>query len=317
MIQILYQVPQFPENAKTYSYRAPMPIRRACPTVGPPFALSESETWNCNLCGADQEFFIPYLRGDIIPFQTNFADNYNANPAVLNAGIKSLTAADWYVIIELQDGTGTTVSDLANVFCSAYYVGYDQMFGSIQTWFVNTGLFPISLKCWRLKITYLKINQLTTLVETERVLFTEYYKELICSDSVSITSSYSAFDCYSNNYNVIENSLGVGTNETYYNFLRLEGEVEFIARNEEVLIQTDRNKVIRKRLTKVYRISTSLIAPFYAKMLDRAFAGKDVFVDNLKYMNFTFDKSNEASRMWAVTPQFEEECNVDNRGCGL
>jgi len=76
MLQIVYTVPMTAEDAKTYSYRAAVPIRRACPVVAPPFALSEADTWNCNLCGADMPFFAPFLRGDIMPLQTNFADAF-------------------------------------------------------------------------------------------------------------------------------------------------------------------------------------------------------------------------------------------------
>lgn len=318
MIQIIYPVPQVPEDARSYSYRAPMPIRRACPIVAPPFLLNEGDAWNCTLCGADQEFFIPYLYGDILPFQTNFADNYNTNPAVLNAGIKTTVSADWYVVIELQDGSGTTISDLADTFCSTYYVAYSEQYGSVQNFFVNTGLFPLGLKCWRLKITYLKVNQITSLVETERVIYTEYHKEANeCSSYVAIQSVYDTVDCSGNIYTLLENSLGVDTTTTYYNFLRFEGSVEFIGRSSEVTIETDRNKVIQQQLTKIFNVGAALIAPYFADMLHRVVSGSTVTVDGTEYKNFTFDKNNDASRMWVALLQFEEVCRVDNRGCNL
>lgn len=318
MLQIIYPVPLALEDAKTYSYRQKVPIRRACPVVAPPFALNESDTWNCNLCGADMPFFIPFLRGDIIPLQTNFADNFNTDPENPTYGIRSTGAADWYVMIELQDSTGSTISSQVDTFADVHYVAYSQKWGAVQTWFVNTGYFPTTLKCWRLKITYYYYDQISASKQIERVLYSEYYKEFTnCGPTIVIESTYEGADCYGNIYDTFAETTGVGGINPYYNSIRIEGEIEFTGNDENADITTDYGKVLRRTITSNYRINSGIVAPFFARMLDRVVRGSVVTINGEQYKNFTFEKNNDASRMWVVDLQFTKDCILDNRGCNL
>jgi hypothetical protein len=317
MLQIIYPVVSVLEDARTYSYRQKVPIRRECPVVAPPFALSEADTWNCNLCGADMPFYIPYLVGDILPLQTNFVDNYNSdreNPAY---GFKSGLSMDWYVMVELQDKDGVTVANNIETFCDTYYVGYSQQYGSVQTWFVNTGLLPVSLKCWRLKITYYYYDTVSASKQVERVLYSEYYRLFEeCTETTVIESVYDGKDCYGNIYDAIPTTLGANV-LPYYNFIRIEGEIELIGTDENVETQTDFGKVLRRTIIENYRIQSGIVAPYFARMLDRVVRGSVVTINGTQYKNFSFSKNNEASRMWVVSLDFTKECTLDNRGCNL
>jgi len=318
MLQIVYTVPMVAEDAKTYSYRAAVPLRRVCPVIAPPFVLNESDTWNCNLCGADMPFFAPFLRGDIIPLQTNFADTFNTDPSNPTYGFSTSISAYFYVMVELQDASGVTISSFVDTFADTYYVGYSEKWGSVQTWFVNTGYFPTTLKCWRLKVTYYTFDQITLLKTVERVLFTEYYREYDnCGPTVLIESSYSGMDCYGNIYDLFAVSVGAGTTQPYYNSIRIEGEVEFTGNDENADITTDLGKVVRKTILSNYRINSGLAAPYFARMLDRVVRGSSVTIDGVEYKNWTFGKNNDASRMWIIDLTFEKECRLDSRNCNL
>jgi hypothetical protein len=317
LINITYPVPYVAETALTYSYRQKLPIKRPCPLISPNFLLNESDSWNCNLCGADKPFFMPFQRGDIIPFQTNFADTFNTNPEVINYGFKDSLSADWYVMIELQDENGAILSSFIDTFCSEYNVAFSDLYGSVQTWFLNTALFPISLTCFRLKVTYYTFNQVTLLKEIERVIFTEYYRKIIdCEKYIGISSIYDTIDCYGNIYSQFENYLGT-SNSTYYNFVRIEGEVEFMGNNENIEVETDRGIILRKEIISEYQVKGGIIAPYFARLIDSAIRGKNVTISGISYDTFSFGKNNDSSREWLVFLTMQNSCTIDNRNCTL
>ena len=317
-INLTYPVVYTPEVALTYSYRQRLPLRIVCPTLPPPFIFNEGDSWNCNLCGADKPFFIPFLRGDIFPLQTVFPDNFNTNPSVIASGFKDSLAADWYVMVELQDESGTTISSFIDTFCSEYNVSYTPEFGSVQTWFVNTGLLPLSLNCFRFKITYYFYNQVTALKEVERVIYTEYFRKIEdCERYSAISSTYDTIDCYGNLYTEPQNYLGT-SNTAYYNFLRLEGEVEYTGSSVNNEVETDRGIVLRKQIIEDYQLRGGIVAPYFARMIDRAVLGKTVLVDGVQYENFSFSKNNDLSREWVIFLNFQKlPCTIDTRNCTL
>lgn len=317
---IVYPVPKVPESAQTYSFRLKLPLRRDCPLLDPIFILNEGDSWNCNLCGADKPFFVPFFTGDFIPFQTSFPDNFNTDPSIINAGFKDSannSPGDYYVIVELQDESGATVSDLIDTFSDEYYVAYSDEFGSVQTWFLNTAILPMSLKCWRLKVTYYKYNQITMMPEIERVIFTEYFRLVEnCDDYVTITSSYSKVDCYGNIYATFDNFFGT-SNPSYYSFARLEGEVLYLGSSQDVQTETDRGQILRRDIIRNYQLKGGIVAPFYGEIIDKTVNGDTVIIGNEEYENFSFGKNNEESREWVIDMTMNRTCELDSRNCSL
>ena len=317
-INIIYPVVYVPQEALTYSFRQKLPIRINCATNQPPFLLNEGDSWNCNLCGADKPFFIPFLIGDIIPLQTQYPDNYNTDPAIINFGFKDTLAADWYVEVELQDANGATISSFIDVFCTDYWVSHSADVGSLQTWFINTALLPSFLECFRLKITYYFFNQITALKEVERVIYTEYYQKVKdCERYSVITSDYDTSDCYGGIYTSPLNYLGT-SNIAYYNFIRLEGENERQGNEENIEVETDRGVILRRQIIENWNFKGGIIAPFFADMIERTLRGKNVYVNFKKFSNFSFAKNNDASREWVVNITMQnDECKIDSRNCNL
>lgn len=320
MFNIIYTVPKVPQSALTYAYRAKLPIRRTCPILPPVFILNEGDGWACNLCGADQNYKIPYKRGNIIPFQTTFADNRNAQPDVLVYGFKdTFNQTDYFVQVEVLDQDGNVVFDLVDLFCDDYYVAHSDEFGSVQTWFLNTSYLPVSLKCWRLKVSFYKWNQISLVQELERVIFTEYFEEVIdCNkEFVAITSTYDSVDCNGSIYSQFSNFLGTTTNPAFYNFLLVEGQAEFIGSETNVESEADTGKILKREKVDNFQLNGTLVAPFYAKMLDTVVSGNTVLIDDIEYKNFSFGKNNDSSRNWVLSLTFNQSCFLDGRDCNL
>lgn len=311
---ITYPVVYTPENSLTYSFRQAVPIRYVCADLPPGFLSSDLDAWNCNLCGSDSEFYAPYERGDVIPFQTQFTDNYNNPESVITAGFQTNFSATHYVMVELYDCCGNLISDKIDDFCEVFWVGYSVKTGSLQTWFVNTGLFPIDLDCFRLKITYYKDSASPTI---ERVLYTEYFKQVedcgSFTDTALIESTYADFDCNGNYYNTVDNFLGT-LNTAYYNSMRVSGTVEFFGESESVT-ENDRNVVISKDITENYGIISGIVPPYFIKRLAQTVRGNAVTVDGVQYQNFNYDAKPEDSRMFLLDLTFNKKCRLDNKRC--
>ena len=312
-----YPVSYTPEISRTYSFRQPVPIRYSCPILPPNLMQNETDAWNCNLCGSDLPFYIPYVEGDVIPFQTQVTDLYNQPNDVLVAGFQTSTSSTHYVVVSLYDCCGNLVSDFIDDFSDSYHVGQSLSTGSIQTWFVNTGLFPSDLDCFRLRIEYFKINQITLDPETDKVLWTEYYKEVegcgSLNDTSLIYSTYANYDCNGNFYGTLTNYLG-SNNTPFYNSLRIFGTVEFFG-DTEAIVENDRNVVISKDITENYGIISGAVPPFYIKLLQQAVRGNYVTVDAVQYQNFRYDSKPEDNRMFLLDLTFDKRCRLDNKQC--
>lgn len=312
-----YPITYTPEISRTYSFRQPVPIRYACPILPGNLMQDFRDAWNCNLCGSDLPFYIPYVEGDIIPFQTQVTDLYNQPNDVLVAGFFTTTSTSHYVQVSLYDCCGNEISKYIDVFSDSYHVGQSLATGSIQTFFVNTGLFPVGLDCFRLRIEYFKINQITLEPETDKVLWTEYYKEVEgcgnLNDTSLIYSTYANYDCNGNFYGTLTNYLG-SNNTPFYNSLRIFGTVEFFG-DTEAIVENDRNVVISKDITENYGIISGAVPPFYIKLLQQAVRGNYVTVDGVQYQNFRYDSKPDDNRMFLLDLTFDKRCRLDNKQC--
>lgn len=317
MAVVIYPVVGGSLSANSYSRRAAVPIRYACPTLPPNYISDSTEGWNCNLCGSQKLFYQPYIKGDILPFQTQFADDYN-NPAdVLTASFYgNAFPVNYYVLVELLDGNGATVTNIIEQFCDEYWVGYSTKTGSVQTWFVNTGLFPTALKCWSLKITYYRINQTSGLPEVQRSIYTQEFRELDdCVDSVKIKSFYPNSDCNGNVYSEFSNTLGIGSTP-YYNFLRIIGAVEFMGETVETTTN-DRGTVINQTITENYSVFSGMIPEYYYKRVSQSVRGSRVFINDVQYETFTLSEKSDGDSMFPLDLDMTKKCRLDNKICNF
>lgn len=313
---IQYPVTYFNESSLTNTFRSKIPIRYPCPELPPDFIYDEADSWNCNLCGSDLPFFTPYISGDVIPFQTRFVDNYNQPQSILTTGFRTSLGGPYFVMVEVIDCCDNVISKFVDEFCDEFYIGYSIETGSIQTFFINTGL--INVNCFKLRITFQKIDPITSLPVIDRIIYSEYFKEISeCgyNETVLIESTYSQFDCNGLFYGQLTNVLGVG-NSPYYNSIRLFGNVEFTGDSESVT-ENDRNIIISKTITKNYKVISSVYPPYYVKKLSQTVRGNNVTVNGISYQNYTYDQKPDDSRMFAIDLSFDNICRIDNRKCDI
>lgn len=315
MSTIIYPVPYIPADALSYAFQKQVPIKYPCPILTGGLYTNPNDLWNCNRCGSSAEFYAPFERGDIIPFQTNFADNYNSPNSVLTAGIKgNISPVNYYVEIELQDGNGTAISTNADDFCSDYYVAYSDETGSIQTWYINTGLFPANLKCFKIKITYYRLT--SGIPTIERVIYSDEFREnTSCRNTVLIQSTYSDSDCFGNFYGISNNYFGTN-NIPFYNSIRLFGDVEFVGEDDETETN-DRGIVIKRTIRERYQIESGLYPAYFVKRISQTVRGNAIFVDAVEYKNFVYPDKLDGTKMFGIDLTFEKECILDNRKCNF
>jgi hypothetical protein len=313
MQTIAYPQTPLSESALTHSRRAPVPLRFACGLIVPDFIEDEADGWNCNLCGSDRLFYAPYVKGDIIPFQTQFADNYNPNIQNPANGIKSiLDPTNHYVIVELLDGNGVTISDSVNTFAPNFWVGWDSRVGSLQTWFVDTDMVPTS--CWRLKVTYIKRDEFGV-PTVERIIYSEEYKEIQdCEQAVKIESIYAQSDCNGNWYQLPTVRRGVGS-LAYYNSMRIFGTVEYLGETESTE-ENDRGVVTERTITKNYRVSSLRVPPYFVQRLAQTIRGLQPTVEGEVYKNFSFGQKSDGN-MFNLDLTFDSECRIFNKNCNF
>lgn len=316
-MDILYNVTYTPENSLTYSFRQPVPIRYVCPPLPPEFIFESQDAWNCNLCGSDVEFFAPYLRGDIIPFQTRFADEYNQPNNVLSAGFLNSVGTDWFIRVSIVDCCDVVYSKFIDEFCETWWVGQSTGTGSVQTWFVNTGLLPTDLTCWRLVIDLFKKDADGNVIP-DITIYTQYFKEIPeCgfTQNALIESTYADFDCNGNYYGTLQNYFGP-SNTPYFNSMRIWGEVEWIGSSESATLN-DRNVVVNKTITENYKIISGVYPPYFIRKLEQTVRGNSVTVDGDVYQNFDYDQKSDESRMFAIDLTFDKKCLIDNNRCDI
>jgi hypothetical protein len=312
---ITYPITPISENARTYTRRAAVPLRFDCGELLPDFLPDDTDRWNCNLCGSDKTFRAPYVKGDIIPFQTQFGDSFNANPQAPTAGFKTVfNPTNNYVRVALIDGNGNIITDDLNEFSTSFWVGFHPSVGSLQTFFVDTSMLPDGVDCFRLRVTYLKKNEFGATV-LDRVIFSEEYKEVgVCENTVLIESIYPNTDCNGNFYGLPTASVGQNI-QPYYNSMRIFGEVEFLGETEATE-ENDRGTVTQRTITRNYRVSSLSVPPYFIKRLSQAIRGQSPNVDGQTYKNFAFD-SKQQGRMFQLNLTFDSECRLNNKNCNF
>ncbi|MDH3771117.1 MAG: hypothetical protein OET79_09065 [Nitrospirota bacterium] len=292
-----------------------MPTRRDCPPLPPPFMYNEGDAWNCNLCGSDMCFFIPYKSGDVFSFALNLPDEVNTPGDNIVAGWKTTAGGAWYVSAAIVGGdSGAVISDNIDEFSSAYFVAYTEAAGSVQNFSIDTAA-PIfdDLDCFKIRLKYRRILD-GGLYEETATVWSEPFKALqSCEESVAFVAS--AATCGGAVVSSYTNFLGTG-GEAPATFIRVPGAVEFIGADIEETT-TDRGIIIKKKKIENYEITAGIVAPYFAKMIcGAAMSSESDFAGLQNIVNFTgISKNNNESKNFVLTLQFSTECEANLFGC--
>jgi len=178
------------------------------------------EDWNCNKCQADPKAFMPWVQGDVIDFQTNFADYHHADETAPTDPFAPLAAIDVATSYRAIIHYAATQEDVLANFASASIVAWDGEH-SYQIVRVDTALTLFdTIDCWQIEIQAL--NAIGVAVDSVRSQV--FQKDFNCEgSSVLLSSKYSKYDCFGNYYG--DPVAYVGDNIVYNNRLRFWGLV--------------------------------------------------------------------------------------------
>lgn len=318
-----YTLPNAPFAFRSRTVTGALPLIVQCLTTQmPPFTASSlGELWNCQRCGLEPEYKTPWLRGDIIPIQLNLRDLRN-NTGYAQGWRDSVNTVfgGWYVQAQILAGDCTTVIyDFVDQFCSDWWVARSNIFGDVQTLFIDTNLMPIGLEVFQVKIS-LRAATGNTIIET---YYSELYELTQCEDTILVEAYEPTQDCLMHDYRVptqFVHTFANGTNPlgytptAYWNAFRYYGEITRIGFRNEVT-ENDNGIRIKSRRIDVSELRlTKPIPPEFARILAAQTRAETTLIDGERFVNFAdFDQGQpNIGRMFL--PEIEAQKICDS-GC--
>jgi hypothetical protein len=315
-MSIIYQYPQGPPavvDSLQFAYRVKLPIRRLCPDLPPPFLVDPGASFNCQNCGSEGCFYIPFLVGDVFGFRLNLPDEFNTDPSELLAGWKTTAGDPWYVSASIiEEPGGAILADNIDLFSAAYFVAYSDAGGSFQDFTIDTAsdIFE-GVSCFSIKLTYRRIIS-GGAIETAAEIYSEPFKlwDICDGDTAEITAARSSFCTAAGLSGILDNYLGTGP-EPSRPFIRVPGGVDWIGSDIEE--ETTSAGVITKK-TKIekYEIKAGAVAPFFARWICETMIGGERSIDGLTGIrDFAgVTKDNEENSYFLPSLSFARYCNI-------
>lgn len=291
----------------------------------------DESLWNCNLCGNDMPFWIPFTDGDTFdfqfqqPFYSTFCDKAFF-PENLITG--ATTAAVSYEIHLCCDDSILNLTELMHInIVEEQYVGE-----FIQTEYngVNTS-YPIQMVRFNLEAIkdYIELldkepcfyfvfrfpKESTCLPEPEEyVFYSEPFKYRKCDVFpyiYNIESKYTYRDCFGNYYgNNFTSGLSGSNPFVYSNRIRVPGSFEQLSFNiAKEKIETSL-KTTATQICENWLLRTTHLPKAFAKFVVAVLGGKDVLIDGIEYQ-----VEGEISRNNETGNQFYLEIPAQNCDC--
>lgn len=264
-------VPETPliVDLKSKIARAPLPIKRTCPDLCPPFNFPK---WENIRCENEQNFCIPFLPGDIIPIQTALQDLLNPDPNAPAVGWSTAAGGgiNGYVGLQILDSSGAVVIDNITGAAAEYWTSYGPD-GILQTAFIDTDL--VGLDNFSIRINQYAPGELEPVAVVE--------SEPFClAKDCTILIEGSGFSCCGNSFFAPANYIGT-SNKAFYYSARVDGWIKLIGM-EKSHVLSDSGAVVSTKIEKSYRLETFIIPPYYAQLLFYALSGT-VEIAGLKF----------------------------------
>jgi hypothetical protein len=289
------------------------------------------DSWNCNLCGNDSPFWIPFRQNDKFMFQfqqpvTDPATNgwFNGTPGAVASfnikpccEIKDPPVIDWTeyfddIVTRSFVGTFefTTIDqntietqiqqiefDLYQIYLILIANGYDGCF-AFEFNFATSGTFPEP--------------------DVVQTYCSEPFKIDSCSSDLSsvFESYFSKFDCFGYYYG--ENFIS-STDPTFpfRNRIRIPGSFEQTNFQVSKNVIESTRRAVSSQLCETWTFNSFALPPRMAKIFANILTGANVAVDSLPF-TFTGEipKNNEISTRWFVSANFENcDCNHQLTSC--
>lgn len=280
---------------------------------------TEADLWCKNLCGNDEPYYNPFIKGDKIYVQ-----------------YKSDNSELWKVLVKIYDGS--TNEQIASDGLVTTQAGKDDNGNSYLNLLIDTTDMPVS--CWYYKVilfdcdvdvpTYEAcVNAALANGDSEEVaeyncsvtlcgagvseIISEPYKEVTCEKTILITGSYKTFDCNGNYYGDLQ--VGDTTEANIYKSeIRVPGEIFKEKYNfQQTIVENEKQRSLQ---LAGYRLLTYKLPPYVVDKMAVCFNSKTTTIDGTVCENFQeMAKNNEDGQMWIINSTFTSHCDEINFVC--
>lgn len=305
--------------------------------VGNGLVLCEcSDSWNCNLCGNDTPFFVPFVQGDLYTFQFQQPIKVKQNPGEPGLGwtypgleIPFDEGVCSFEIYSCCNDEPLRVSEieLFNAIVSNAFVGtFEQTSYNgesttvpIQQLQLDLGVILEYLQsqgiegdCFYFKFCF--ATRADALPRGEQICFcSEPFKLVACEQkgqSVVVSSIYGNQDCFGFYYGT-QATANWGQVFQYENTIRVPAAFEQTNfQLTKTIIETS-NKTTGSQVCENWALNSYGLPQRFVKLLATIFAGANVQVDGVEYqIQGEISKNNEIGARWFIEQNFEHcECS--------
>ena len=302
-------------------------------------SCNEQQSWNCNLCGNDMPFWIPFTDGDTFDFQfqqlfTSVQCEHAFYPAnLISAGDEA--AISFEIRLCCDDTVFELTKPMLDSIIEQSYVG-----GFLEQAPGDAYVTPIQMIRFNLQA----IREFMVLADIDPCFYfvfdfplveglcfpdaygdkTTFYSEPFKYDTCpkfpyiyTIESKYSFKDCYDNYYgdsfvglNVEGTYFSIGTPFVYSNAVHVPGSFEHDAFTITKEIINSSLKATASQICENWILKTTHLPSGFAKLVMSVLGGKEVLVDGVEYqVQGEFSRNNETGN------QFYLEIPMQNCNC--
>jgi hypothetical protein len=275
------------------------------------------DSWNCNLCGNDLPFWIPYQEGDYIDFQFQQPDEVTGVECMnswLPANLLSPTntAFATFEILTCCDDTPLELTEIMfDIVAPNRYVGdyintnYSgtETSSSIQMIRFNLDVIRQYLEaagletCFYFNFTFTNSRFCLGVSESSVSFCSEPFKYDYCGDAtVVIESDYPKKDCFDMYYG--SNFSGLGGFQ-YSNKIRVPGFFEQASFNITKETINTSLKTTMSQKSEIWQLRTTHLPQSFVKNLVNILSGKNVYVNGVEYqVQGDINRNNETGLQW-------------------
>ncbi len=291
-----------------------------------------ADQWNCNLCGNDLPFWIPFEAGDTFDFQfqqPNEITQVSCENGFLPEGLLSLNDAAFatFGIYSCCDDQALEIDkEMIDAIVVQSYIGsfnsYDYA-GNLSVKPIQMIRFRLDAiaafleaqgldQCFYFKFTFTTSRLCLPFSQTQSTFCSEPFKMIPCSEgkkSQLLESTYSFLDCFGQYYGNDFN-LAAGIPFAFSNAIRVHGSFEqlsFSITKEQI---DSTLKTTASQLCENWLLRTKHLPQRFAKYIATVLAGKDVTINGVEYqVEGELNKNNETGT------QFYFDINAQRCDC--
>ena len=315
-------------NSRIYCHE----IRNNCGVCGDLIATNGivlcdcGDSWNCNLCGNDLPFWIPYEDNDTFDFQFQQPDEITGVecmnswlPANLLSPIN--TAFATFEILTCCDDTALTITEemldaiAPNRYVGSYtitdYSGNEKQ-NPIQMIRFNLNAIRLFLEaeglenCFYFRFTFTNTKFCLPFSESSSSFCSEPFKYYDCTKkaTVLIESIYPKQDCFDMYFG--NNFTGLDAFE-YSNRIRVPGYFEQASFNITKEVINTTLKTVMSQKSEVWQLKTTHLPQSFVKNLVNILSGRNVYVNGEEYqVQGDINRNNETGLQWYLEVNFEK-----------